>query len=116
MTTICEISEEVLNPEFDEIREFKVGVKTIILLRWVLFRFGGRTIKVSEAINQCDRCDSVQLWASEMHWQDTMGDGVWHDHMQDFDAVCDDCFFQLKKEHKQIWNTLKRLILKMFQK
>ena len=101
MTTICEISRKVLNPKFDEIREFTVK---------------GNPIFVSDAFNQCDRCDSVQLWASEMHWQDTMGDGVWHDHMQDFDAVCDDCFFQLKKEHKQIWNTLKRLILKMFQK
>jgi len=101
MTTICEISGAVLNPKFDEIREFTVK---------------GNPIFVSDAFNQCDRCDSVQLWASEMHWQDTMGDGVWHDHMQDFDAVCDDCFFQLKKEHKQIWNTLKRLILKMFQK
>ena len=102
MTTICEISRKVLNPKFDEIREFKVGVKTIKLLRWVLFRFGGRTIKVSEAFNQCDRCDSVQLWASEMHWQDTMGDGAYHEHMGDYDALCDKCFHQLKEENKDI--------------
>lgn len=101
MTTICEISGAVLNPKFDEIREFKVGTKTIT---------------VSDAYNQCDRCPSVQLWDTEMHWQDTMGDGVWHEHMKDFDAVCDECFFQLKKEHKQIWNTLKRMVLKIFQK
>ena len=99
MTTICEISRKVLNPKFDEIREFKVGVKTIKLLRWVLFRFGGKTVKVSDAYNQCERCDSVQLWDTEMYWQDT-GGGVYHEHMGDYDAVCDECFFQLKKENE----------------
>ena len=59
--TICEMSGKVLNPKFDEIREFKVGTKII---------------QVSDAYNQCDRCDSVQLWVDEMYWQDTSGDGV----------------------------------------
>ena len=58
----------------------------------------GKTIKVSEDYNQCDRCGSVQLWADEMYWQDTMGDGVYHKHMKDYDALCDDCFHELKGE------------------
>ena len=62
----------------------------------------GKTIKVSEDYNQCDRCGSVQLWDTEMYWQDTMGDGVYHKHMKDYDAVCDDCFYELKKENKFI--------------
>ena len=37
-----------------------------------------------------------------MYWQDTMGDGVYHKHMKDYDAVCDDCFYELKKENKFI--------------
>ena len=81
--TICEMSGKVLG-KFDEIREFTVK---------------GKPIKVSDAYNQCDRCDSVQLWADEMHWQDTMGDGAYHEHMGDFDAVCDKCFHKLKKDN-----------------
>ena len=78
--TTCEMSGEVLT-EFDEVREFTVK---------------GKTIKVSEDYNQCDKCGSVQLWADEMYWQDTMGDGVYHEHMKGYDAVCDKCFFELK--------------------
>ena len=85
--TICEMSGKVLNPKFDEIREFKVGTKII---------------QVSDAYNQCDRCDSVQLWVDEMYWQDTMGDGEYHEHMGNYDAVCDKCFHQLKEENKDI--------------
>ena len=82
--TICEMSGQVLNP--DEIRELEVGNKTI---------------QVSDAYNQCNRCDSVQLSVDEMHWQDTMGDGAYHEQMEDYDAVCDKCFHQLKKDNKQ---------------
>ena len=82
--TTSKISGKVLNP--DEIRELEVGNKTI---------------QVSDAYNQCNRCDSIQLSVDEMHWQDTSGDGVWHDHMQGYDAVCDECFHKLKKDNKQ---------------
>ena len=60
------------------------------------FTVKGKTIKVSEDYNQCDRCGSVQLWDTEMYWQDTMGDGVDHKHMKGYDAVCDKCFHELK--------------------
>ena len=83
--TICEMSGKVLNSKFDEIREFKVK---------------GTSVFVSDAYNQCDRCDSVQLWVDEMYWQDTSGDGEYNEHMGDYDAVCDKCFFQLKKENE----------------
>ena len=66
------------------------------------FTVNGKTVTVSEDYNQCDRCGSVQLWDTEMYWQDTMGDGVYHKHMKDYDAVCDDCFYELKKENKFI--------------
>ena len=45
------------------------------------FTVNGKTVTVSEDYNQCDKCGSVQLWADEMYWQDTMGDGVYHKHM-----------------------------------
>ena len=77
--TICEMSGKVLG-EFDEIREFTVK---------------GTSIRVSDAYNQCERCDSVQLWDTEMYWQDT-GGGVYHEHMEGYDAVCDKCFHELK--------------------
>ena len=70
-----------VNPEYiGEIREFIVK---------------GKTIKVSEDYNQCDRCHSVQLSASEMYWQDS-GGGIYHKHMLNYIAVCDDCFYELK--------------------
>ena len=62
------------------------------------FTVNGKTVTVSEDYNQCDRCGSVQLWDTEMYWQDTMGDGVYHKHMKDYDALCDDCFHELKGE------------------
>ena len=59
------------------------------------FTVKGKTIWVYEDYNLCDRCGSVQLWDTEMYWQDT-GGGVYHKHMKDYDAVCDDCFHELK--------------------
>tara|TARA_R110000787_G_scaffold152064_4_gene265851 strand:- start:258 stop:503 length:246 start_codon:yes stop_codon:yes gene_type:complete len=56
----------------------------------------GKSVNVSgEDYNQCDRCHSVQLSASEMYWQDS-GGGIYHKHMLNYIAVCDDCFYELK--------------------
>ena len=61
------------------------------------FIVNGKTITVSEDYNQCDRCGSIQLSDTEMYWQDTIGDGGYHKHMKSYDAVCDDCFYELKE-------------------
>ena len=80
--TTCQISGNVI-AEDEEVRTFVVN---------------GKTITVSEDYNQCGRCDSVQLWDTEMYWQDTVGDGDYHEHMKGYDAVCDDCFYTLKEQ------------------
>ena len=84
--TTCKISGKVLT-KFD-FKEFTVN---------------GKTIKVSDAYSQCNvpQCDSVQLWDTEMYWQDT-GGGVYHEHMGDYDGVCDECFHKLKKENTDV--------------
>ena len=61
------------------------------------FIVNGKTITVSEDYNKCDRCGSIQLSDTEMYWQDTIGDGIYYKHLKDYDAVCDDCFYELKE-------------------
>ena len=63
------------------------------------FEVGNKIVQVSEDYNQCQRCNSVQLWDTEMYWQDTIGDGIYHEHMEGYDAVCDDCFHTLKEDY-----------------
>ena len=56
---------------------------------------------LSEDLNTCDSCGSIQNWATEMFWQDTTGDGTYHKCMGDeYTALCDACFYKLEKEAK----------------
>ena len=53
---------------------------------------------LGEDLNVCDKCGSIQDWATEMYWQATGFDDIYHECMRDYVAVCDDCFYKLSKE------------------
>ena len=52
---------------------------------------------LGEDLNTCDRCGSIQNWATEMYWQGEQ-DGKTNIILGDHTAVCDDCYSTLKKE------------------
>ena len=54
-----------------------------------------------DELNVCDLCSDIQNSATEMFWQDTTGDGTYHECMNDeYTALCDACFYKLGKEAK----------------
>jgi len=57
---------------------------------------------LGEDLNTCDKCGSIQDWATKMYWQATDGDDIYHECMGDtYTAVCDDCFFTLYSRSHQ---------------
>ena len=47
------------------------------------------------SLNTCDRCGSIQDWATEMYWQGEQDEET-NIILGDHTAVCDDCFATLK--------------------
>ena len=50
---------------------------------------------LGEDLNTCDRCGSIQDWATEMYWQGEQDEET-NIILGDHTAVCDDCYSTLK--------------------
>ena len=55
-----------------------------------------------ENLNTCNKCGSIQNWATEMYWKGEECIET-NEILGDYIAVCDDCFYELK-EKKQCQN------------
>ena len=53
--------------------------------------------EISEELNTCDKCGDIQNTWTEMYWQGDSMDS-WHECMEGYDAVCDDCFEKLYRK------------------
>jgi hypothetical protein len=53
-----------------------------------------------ENLNTCNKCGSIQNWATEMYWK---GEECMETNeiLGDYTAVCDDCYSQLAKEQRE---------------
>ena len=51
-------------------------------------------------LNTCNKCGSVQDWATEMYWK---GEECMETNeiLGDYTAVCDDCYSQLAREQRE---------------
>ena len=50
-----------------------------------------------ENLNTCNKCGSIQNWATEMYWKGEECIET-NDILGDYTAVCDDCFYELKEK------------------
>ena len=59
---------------------------------------------VSEDLNCCDKCGIIVRWYDEMYWQGECKDS-WHYCMSkyNYNAVCDDCFYELSNQKIRNW-------------
>ena len=59
---------------------------------------------VSEDLNCCNKCGIIVRWYDEMYWQGECKDS-WHYCMSkyNYDAVCDDCFYELSNQKIRNW-------------
>ena len=52
---------------------------------------------LNEELNTCDKCGVLVNTWEELYWQGDCMDS-WHDCMDGYDAVCDECFTKLYKK------------------
>ena len=51
-------------------------------------------------LNTCNKCDIVVDSANELYWQGDSAD-TYHECMQGYDALCDDCFADAKENENE---------------
>jgi len=59
---------------------------------------------VNEDLNCCDKCGIIVRWYDEMYWQGECQES-YHYCMgkYNYDAVCDDCFYELSNQKIRTW-------------
>ena len=57
---------------------------------------------VHDDFNICERCNTIVMWDTEMYWQGECEES-YHYCMKDYEAVCDDCFYQLSNQKIRNW-------------
>ena len=57
---------------------------------------------VHDDLNICERCNTIVMWDTEMYWQGECEES-YHYCMKDYEAVCDDCFYELSNQKIRNW-------------
>ena len=57
---------------------------------------------VHDDLNICERCNTIVMWDTEMYWQGECEES-YHYCMKDYEAVCDDCFYELSNKKIRNW-------------
>jgi len=62
-------------------------------------------------LNSCNKCGNIQNSYNEMYWQGEECQET-NEILQDYTAVCDDCFDDLMKAKNYIWSVNNELVKK----